>query len=105
LITLQRNEMIDMSKVVTPAELAEKFETDGRTVRKFLRSITPRDEQPGKGGRWSIDGTAKNVNKLRKQFSDWHQKQLEERAERAAKAAAEAAESEVDEVEDEVETD
>jgi DeoR/GlpR family transcriptional regulator of sugar metabolism len=98
-------EMIDMAKVVTPAELAEKFETDGRTVRKFLRSITPRDEQPGKGGRWSIDGTAKSVNKLQRQFNDWHQKQLEERAERARKAAEDAANAEVDEIEDEVETD
>jgi len=93
--------MIDMSKVVTPSELAVQFETDGRTVRKFLRSITPRDEQPGKGGRWSIDGTAKNVNKLRKQFNDWHQKQLEERAERARKAAEDAANAdEVEETED-----
>lgn len=92
-----------MSKVITPTELAEKFGSDGRTVRKFMRSITPRDEQPGKGGRWSIEGTAKNVNKLQKQFNDWHQKQLEEAAARAASRAAEAAET--DEVEDEVETD
>jgi len=90
-----------MAKVVTPTELAVQFDTDGRTVRKFLRSITPRDEQPGKGGRWSIDGTAKNVNKLRKQFNDWHQKQLEERAERARKAAEDAANAdEVEETED-----
>lgn len=98
-------EMILMTKIMTPAEFAEIVESDGRTVRKFLRSITPRDEQPGKGSRWQLDGTAKSVNRLKKQFADWHQKQLEERARRAAEAAAEAAAAEVEETEDEVETD
>ena len=86
---------------LTPAQLAEEFKTDGRTVRKFLRSITPRDEQPGKGGRWSIAGNKANVNKLRKQFTEWNQKQLEERAARAAQAAADAANEVEDSTDDE----
>ena len=37
------------AKTMTPAELATELNRDGKTVRKFLRSITPKDEQPGKG--------------------------------------------------------
>jgi len=40
-----------MSTLITPAELALELGTDARTTRKFLRSITPRDEQPGEGRR------------------------------------------------------
>lgn len=87
---------------MTPAELAGKFNSDGRTVRKFLRSITPKDEQPGKGSRWSIAGDKRSVSKLQKQFADWNAKQLADRAERAATAAQEASDA-VTEIEDEVE--
>jgi hypothetical protein len=92
-----------MSKVMTPAEFATEVNSDGRTVRKFLRSITPKDEQPGKGSRWSLPGTKAEVTKLRKQFNTWSAKQAEERAARAQKAAEDAAatvdETEVDETE------
>lgn len=57
---------------ITAMELANELGTDSRTVRKFLRKITPKDEQPGKGARWSIDGTKRSVNKLRKQFDEWN---------------------------------
>lgn len=83
-----------MSKVMTPAEFALEVESDGKTVRKFLRSITPKDEQPGKGSRWSLPGTAREVQKLKKQFSEWNAAQLEDRAKRAAEKAAAAAEVE-----------
>lgn len=56
---------------ITATELANELGTDGRTVRKFLRSITPKDEQPGKGSRWSIDGNKRSVNSLRKRFAEW----------------------------------
>lgn len=58
-----------MSKVteVTPKEFAAAVGSDGRTVRKFLRSVTPREEQPGKGHRWSVRNTAA----LRKAFAEW----------------------------------
>jgi hypothetical protein len=81
-----------MATTVTPAELAEQFKTSSKEVRKFLRSITPREEQPGKGSRWAIDGSKKNLTALQKQFATWNQAQLEERAKRAAEKAAAAAE-------------
>lgn len=48
------------------ADLATRLDTDPRTARKFLRSITPADAQPGKGSRWSIE--AKQVRSLQAQF-------------------------------------
>ena len=96
-----RVEMIIMSNVMTPAEFASQVNSDGRTVRKFLRSITPRDEQPGKGSRWELKGDKRSVTALTKQFQKWTAKQAEERAARAAKAAEEAtaAAEEVDDTE------
>ena len=40
---------------MTVPELATLLSTDGKTTRRFLRSITPKEGQPGKGGRWIID--------------------------------------------------
>jgi hypothetical protein len=72
---------------MTTAQAAEKLETTPRELRKFLRSITPKDSQPGKGSRWNLE--AKQVNGMRKQFNDW----------KAAQEArhAEAAEAETEE--------
>lgn len=42
---------------LTVTDLAARLDTDARTTRKFLRSITPADEQPGKGSRWGIPAT------------------------------------------------
>lgn len=93
-----------MAKTITPNELGTEFGTDGRTARKFLRSITPKDEQPGKGSRWAIPGTKTELNKLRKQYDAWNAKQAEEKAARAQAAAEKAAEA-VEEDADEVELD
>ena len=41
--------------VMTATELAAELETDSRTVRKFLRSVTARDPHPGKGSRRGIE--------------------------------------------------
>lgn len=89
-----------MSTVMTPAEFAVLVESDGRTVRKFLRSITPKEDQPGKGSRWQLDGTKRSVTKLQKQFTEWTAAQAQAAAERAEKAAQEAAAA-VDEIDDE----
>lgn len=84
---------------ITTTEFAAEMGTDGRTARKFLRSITPKDEQPGKGSRWAIDGTKRSLNTMKKNFDKWNAAQLEEKAARAAAKAEEAAsEAEVDEV-------
>ena len=77
-----------MATTLTPNELAEKLESTPKVVRKFLRSITPRDDQPGKGSRWSIEG--KRLPALRKQFVKWSAEEATKRAERAAKVAADA---------------
>lgn len=77
----------------TVKEVALAFETDGRTLRKFLRSTTPKDEQPGKGNRWSIE--AKDVRKLRKGFDAWV-------AAKAEKADEVLEDEDTDAIEDEV---
>lgn len=71
-----------MATVITPAEFAEIVESDGRTVRKFLRANTPKEEQPGKGSRWQLDGTKRGVDKLRRQFNEWSTAQAEKAAEK-----------------------
>lgn len=92
-----------MAQTMTPAEFASEVNSDGRTVRKFLRSITPKDEQPGKGSRWELPATKRDLAKLTKGFRDWSAKQAEEKAARAQKAAEEAASQAEDETpEDEV---
>ena len=52
---------------ITVQDLATELGTDGRTARKFLRSITPKDAQPGKGGRWSIE--KKDLRSMKSQFT------------------------------------
>lgn len=52
---------------ITVTELAEQLETSPRTARKFLRSITPKEEQPGKGSRWHIE--KRDVRGLVKKFA------------------------------------
>lgn len=60
-----------MTKVLTPKDLATQFESDPRTVRKFLRKDAKENgtETPGKGSRWEIE--AKTVRSLRKRFDAW----------------------------------
>lgn len=84
-----------MTNTLTTAQAAAELETDGRTLRKFLRSVTPKDEQPGKGSRWEIPGTKTHMNKMRKQFNEWSAKQAQEKADRAA--------AKVEEIEDSAE--
>ncbi len=74
---------------LTPAALATELGTDPKTCRAFLRAITPRDAQPGKGGRWALPGTKTAITKFRKDFTKWSAEQDAKRAEReAARAAA-----------------
>lgn len=80
--------MAAAAPILTPADLATELGTDARTARKFLRAITPRDEQPGKGARWAIKGTKTNIATMQKKFS-----KFQEEAE-AAKAAREAKKAE-----------
>lgn len=81
--------------ILTPADLATELGSDARTVRKFLRSITPRDEQPGKGSRWNIE--KKELRSLRSKFSKWEADAAAARAAREAAAADETDETPDDE--------
>lgn len=89
--------MIDMAQFTT-AEVAEKFGTTPRTLRKFLRadarSNDAADTLPGKGSRYAIEGKA--LKGLQGRFNRWQAAEAEARAERAAKAAQEAAEAVAD---------
>ena len=58
-----------MSKVLTTAEVAERLDTDPRTLRKFLRSGEGFDMKVGKGHRWAIE--AKDVRSLKSRFTKW----------------------------------
>ena len=87
-----------MAKVLTPTELAAELDTDAKTTRKFLRSITPKENQPGKGARWSIEG--RQVRSLKSQFARWDAAQKAARAERAQKAADDATAAVAEDVED-----
>lgn len=75
-------------------EVAEKFDTNTRTLRKFLRADArangAADTLPGKGSRYAIEGKA--LASMKKRFNTWQAEQAEERKERAAKAAVEAQE-------------
>ena len=65
----RKNQGVIQMATITVADLATALDTDARTARKFLRSITPRDEQPGKGSRWSIE--AKQVRSLKSKFAKY----------------------------------
>lgn len=54
---------------ISPAALAVLLGADGRSIRRFLRSFTPKEDQPGSGGRWSIDPA--DVDALRVQFAEF----------------------------------
>lgn len=69
-------------------ELSEQLETTPRTARKFLRSITPVEDQPGKGGRWQIQKA--QVRSLRKKFEAFQEEHM-----RVAEPASDTAPQEV----------
>lgn len=52
----------------TTTTLAADFDTTPRTLRKFLRS---QDMGVGKGSRYSLPTTKREVNALRKGFDAW----------------------------------
>jgi predicted transcriptional regulator len=66
----------------TTTEVAEKFETTPRTLRKFLRSDARAkgnaDSLPGKGSRYALEG--KDLAPLKKRFIAWQAAQAEKAA-------------------------
>lgn len=82
-----------MTEMTTRA-FASEIGTDPKTLRKFLRANTPRDQHPGKGGRWSLPADKRSIAKSRKDFLRWQAEELERakvRAQEAASAAQDAA--------------
>ena len=56
---------------INVTELASALDTTPREARKFLRTVTPADEQPGKGGRWAIE--KREVRSLTKKFAAYRE--------------------------------
>lgn len=75
---------------MTPKQAADAIGTDPRTLRKYLRDSIPREDHPGKGGRWELKGSKRDLAALRKGFLAWQAEQAKEAQERAAKAAKDA---------------
>ena len=69
---------------MTVPELATLLSTDGKTMRRFLRSITPKEGQPGKGGRWIIDED--QLDDLRDKYNSYRAADQARREALAAKA-------------------
>lgn len=94
-----------MPNTLTPKEIAQKWDSDAKTVRRFLRSSDGLNMKVGKGQRWAVEAT--QVRKLKGTFSKWLKEQAKLRAEalqaKADRAAEEATNATTDEVEDEVE--
>lgn len=54
---------------MTTLEVAAEFDTDARTLRKFLRSEQGKNAKVGKGARWSIE--KRELRSLRTRFAKW----------------------------------
>lgn len=55
----------------TTAALAAELDTTPRTLRKFLRSSDSGIESVGKGSRYALPASKREVDALRKRFADW----------------------------------
>ena len=82
----------------TTAEVAAKFDTTPRTLRKFLRADArandAADTLPGKGSRYTLE--AKSLRGMQPRFNKWMAAEAAARAARA-QVAAEAAQATADE--------
>lgn len=54
--------------MMTTAQVADEFGTDPRTLRKFLRSEAM---GVGKGSRYALPESKREINSLRKRFAKW----------------------------------
>jgi hypothetical protein len=75
-----------MPKTMTPKELAPELGADAKLTRSFLRSRFSgiSDLAPGKGGRWAIPATAKDLKALKAKFAKFEANRAEEIAARNA---------------------
>lgn len=80
--------------ILTVTDLAAKLDTDPRTARKFLRTITPLDAQPGKGSRWGIPAT--QVRSMQSKFKKFQAEAEAAKAPEPTPAEEAAHDAEVD---------
>lgn len=64
--------MLKMTKSTT-TEIAAEFGTSPRNLRKFLRSDGSGIESVGKGARYALPGTKRELNALRARFAKWEE--------------------------------
>lgn len=57
--------------MMTTTDLAAEFDTTPRTLRKFLRSNESGIDAVGKGSRYSLPSSKREVASLRKRFDAW----------------------------------
>lgn len=76
-----------MATILNAKDIAARFDTDTRTLRKFLRSDDSGVDAVGKGGRYNF--TAAEVRGMKSKFDRWD----------AARKAPAAPAGEVEEVE------
>lgn len=57
-----------MANALTTAQIATEFDTTPRTLRKFLRAS---DMGVGKGSRYALPGTKRDLAAMRKRFDAW----------------------------------
>lgn len=66
-----------MAKAYSIQEIVEMIPgADGRAMRKYLRKVTPKDAQPGKGSRWSIESA--KIASIKKGFAEFIAKSNED---------------------------
>lgn len=81
----------------TTADIAAALDTTPRTLRKFLRSDASGIAPVGKGARYALPSTKRDIAKLTKNFNAWAEAQAEAKVARdEAKTAPEAPIDEVD---------
>lgn len=60
-----------MTATMTTAALAEEIGTTPRELRKFLRSDSSGVEKVGKGGRYSLPATKRDIARFTKLYLAW----------------------------------
>lgn len=60
-----------MATTLSTAEMAERLDTDPRTLRRFLRSDSSPVERVGKGNRYHVP--ASTFRTLKKAFTKWNE--------------------------------
>lgn len=66
--------------MMTTNEVAAEFGTDAKTLRKFLRSDASGVEKVGKGARYSLPSSKRDLTALRKRYAKWDEARTADKA-------------------------